>query len=123
MSDKPVWDLLQHAGKVEASPMFARNVVREVRLDSSRDLGWLSSVKEFFATRSALIGGTVTAAIAVAFVVLVEPERDTITEIGYVDVENFDPTSEMEEVEYLGQLMAVVDPGQLSDEALADLFF
>ena len=30
---------------------------------------------------------------------------------------------EIEAVEYLGQLMAVVDPGQLSDDALADLLF
>jgi hypothetical protein len=35
----------------------------------------------------------------------------------------FDPAKELENVEYLGQLMAVTDPAQLSDEALGDLFF
>jgi hypothetical protein len=37
--------------------------------------------------------------------------------------EAFDPASEIANVEYLGQLMAVADPGQLDDAALADLFF
>lgn len=36
---------------------------------------------------------------------------------------DFDPASELEAVEYLGQLMAVADPGDLSDEAIEDLLF
>jgi len=35
----------------------------------------------------------------------------------------FNPAGEMGTVEYLGQLMVVADPGQLSDDALADLLF
>ena len=44
-----------------------------------------------------------------------------ISEAEVYDV--FDPASEMADLEYLGQLMAVTDPGQLDDRALSDLFF
>jgi len=121
--EEPVWELIQHASKVEASSLFARNVVREVRLDSAHDSGWLATLKTLFTPRFAMIGSMAAAAIAVALVLLFEPGSNMVPEVTFVEVEEFDPASELEEVEYLGQLMAVVDPGQLSDEALGDLFF
>lgn len=118
-----VWKLLDHASKVEPGPFFARNVVREVRLDAARGSDWIASVKSLLTPRTAAFGGLVAAAVAVALVVFSVPEGSNYDEVVNSQVETFDPASEFEEVEYRGQLMAVVDPGQLSDEALVDLFF
>ena len=86
----------------------------------------------FFRQRTVMIGAAAAAAIVVALVAL-NPGQDagnastpiaqTETETIEQEVPAFDPASELEEVEYLGQLMAVADPGMLTDEALADLFF
>ncbi len=63
------------------------------------------------------------AAVAAALVIFSIPKGANDSEFVGIGLEAFDPASEFEEVEYRGQLMAVVDPGQLSDEALVDLFF
>lgn len=118
-----VWDLLGNASKVEPSPFFARNVVREIRLDSAHETGWLAKLKSLFTPQAAAFGGMVAAAVAAALVLFVVPEENSDREVTVTEVREFDPASEYEEVEYRGQLMAVVDPGQLSDEALVDLFF
>lgn len=124
----PVWKLLGHASKVEPSPFFARNVVREARHLAEAPSGWWSRV---FALLGAHRAAWVTtagalAAVALSAPLLVESFRTEATvplSMGEESLEAFDPASEMAAVEYLGQLMAVADPGQLDDEALADLFF
>lgn len=124
----PVWKLLEHASETKPTPFFHRNVVREVRLmeDSSRGFG--ESLLSFFGKR------LLHAAIATAAVVAVlaffpggetdvpglNLAQDAATEFPATD---FDPAMEMSEVEYLGQLVVVNDPGQLTDQALADLLF
>lgn len=118
-----VWSLLDHASKVEPGPFFARNVVREVRLDSTRESGWFAAVKSLITLRTTAFGGLVAAAVAAALVIFSIPKGANDSEFVGIGLEAFDPASEFEEVEYRGQLMAVVDPGQLSDEALVDLFF
>lgn len=126
-----VWDLLTHAKAVEPSPFFVRQVLREVRQLETNPSGlraWLSRIQSLFAQRSHLIGATACAALALILVPLLN--RDTpfdATGPNFTLSEDsssaFDPALEMAAIEYLGQLMAVADPGQLDDASLAELFF
>ncbi|MGB0239931.1 MAG: hypothetical protein ACPGIH_03790 [Verrucomicrobiales bacterium] len=124
----PVWKLLGHASETKPPPFFHRNVVREVRLmkDSSRGFG--KSLPSFFGKRLLHTAIATAAVVAVlAFFPGGETDvpglnlaQDAATEFLATD---FDPAMEMSEVEYLGQLVVVNDPGQLTDQALADLLF
>lgn len=124
----PVWNVLGHAKKVEPSPFFARNVVREARLlGDSRD-GWVTRLAALFAGPRAIYATAAVAVIATALVLIVPNGGDDAAtgdtySANEESAEAFDPASEIADVEYLGQLMAVADPGQLDDAALADLFF
>lgn len=123
----PLWKLLGNASPVEPSPFFARNVVREARLLGDAPKGWLERVRRLLEAHRTLwvTSAGALAAVALAAPALVDAVRnDSIPlSLNEESVEAFDPASEMAAVEYLGQLMAVADPGQLDDEALADLFF
>ncbi|MEX2579621.1 MAG: hypothetical protein WD342_11240 [Verrucomicrobiales bacterium] len=122
----PVWELLDHAPRVEPSPFFARNVVRAVRLNSFRQRSLRERIRSLLTSRLTVLGSMAAAVVAVSAVMLADrPEAPTAPEPALPIGESvaFDPASELEAVEYLGELMAVADPGQLSDEALADLFF
>jgi len=122
----PLWKVLGQARKVEHSPFFARNVVREARL-AAETFGFRDRVRRLVGIRAVYA----TAACALAAVAMVVLVRTGESDLGSGAIalnseetaEAFDPASEMAAVEYLGQLMAVVDPGQLDDAALADLFF
>ncbi len=126
-----VWDLLGHAGKVEPSPFFVRNVLREVRqLDRSPvGLSRLSAWAESCVRRHLiLVGATASAALALFLLPLLPRLIDTggvsgASNVSYNPSEAFDPASEMAAIEFIGQLMAVADPGQLDDASLAELFF
>ncbi len=120
----PVWKLLSHASHVESGPFFSRNVAREVRkLEDKRNLMRqtlaLFRLPVFATVAVALLVGLITFAFQI-------PSEDGAG-AGMPPViageTTFDPAKELENVEYLGQLMAVTDPAQLSDEALGDLFF
>lgn len=120
----PVWDLLNQASRSEPSPFFSRNVVREVRkLDSEPN--WSARLANLFRSRLAVTASIAVIAIAAVCVSVWNPgaveNPPVVVDSGVSEV--FDPANELEAVEYLGQLMAVTDPGQLSDEALGDLFF
>lgn len=146
----PVWDLLENTRSPEASPFFARNVVREVRKwederanssPLSRCISWFSEAP---AARLTAVAGVVVAAI-VAVNVLVTPENNEdpgtpilaessassppVESIPVSEpssdplIEEFDPVDEMENLDYLGDLMAVTDPAMLDDSTLADLLF
>ncbi len=126
------WELLKNAPETKAGPFFTRNVLREVRLledAKAQKGGWLSFL---FRPQGLALAGAACALAVVAFVIfsqdnsgvnsapaVAEVSDHTTTET----VKALDPADEMETVEYLGQLMAVADPGQLSDAALADLLF
>lgn len=127
--DDPVWKLLEHSKRTEAGPYFTRRVMREVReIAEMPSRGWFRSFIEFLSPRLAIPAFAAAAAIALVFVYEGDETpgaNDTVNpglvlQIGHGGV---DPAAEMEAVEYLGQLMAVADPGQLSDDVLADLFF
>jgi hypothetical protein len=123
----PVWNVLGQAKEVEPSSFFARNVVREARRLEGDRAGLWSRVTTLFSGSRAIFATAACAVVAMALV-FVAP-RDEATGSGFPlstnedSAEAFDPASEIANVEYLGQLMAVADPGQLDDAALADLFF
>lgn len=125
------WKLLQQAKKREPSPFFVRNVLREVR-GLEQEAPGLSGLRRrlrfFFARPTLLIGATACAGFALLLMPLLDrepaPSGNTLT-LAYSENQSeiFDPASEMASIEYLGQLMAVADPGQLDDASLAELFF
>ncbi|MEM1443815.1 MAG: hypothetical protein AAGF67_15825 [Verrucomicrobiota bacterium] len=128
-NNDPVWKLLENASHTEPSPYFSRRVLREVReIGESKGSPWL---ERFFGSLSARIAvPTLVAAAAVTLMLIFQggntsPQEPAVSPglVLQIGEEAVDPTAEMEAVEYLGQLMAVADPGQLSDDALADLFF
>lgn len=128
--DDAVWKLLDHASKVEPSPYFARRVVREAKSIGLRPVGLYERLIGGFNRHRALFATATGALAAVALLLVVEkagPGREgssgVLTPLAVEVADEFDPASEMADLEYLGQLMAVTDPGQLDDDALSDLFF
>lgn len=133
----PVWDLLDNASKTDVSPFFARNVVREVRQLKQTDSGVLEGFFNLFRRPTVALCGTAAIAVFVlAFFLNTQPSGEdsrggtesSLAVGSAIDLDAnaslaFDPAAEIETIEYLGQLMVVADPGQLSDDALADLFF
>ncbi|MCB1088386.1 MAG: hypothetical protein KDM63_15160 [Verrucomicrobiae bacterium] len=130
----PVWDLLKQARKSEASPFFSRNVVREIRKLDAEQNARPSVVRWFAWLRQPVAAwGAVATVAALASIVAVNGLRSSsapeavavVTEPVAAEVAEaeFDPASEVSNLEYLGQLMAVTDPAALDDAALADLFF
>lgn len=127
------WELLKSAKSVEPSPFFARNVVREVRrIEEEAQAGWsgrFAEWKAFFAAplaRPVMITAA-CAGIALAGIWMALPDTSGISDPAIVSSERgdgeFDPATEMAEVEYFGQLMAVADPAMLDDASIANLFF
>lgn len=124
----PLWKLLGHTSQVEPSPFFARNVVREARQSPGASSGWWEPIRQRIAAHRILWLTSLGAAAAVALAAPAlldsfRPKSSLPLSQGAESAEAFDPASEMAAVEYLGQLVAVVDPGQLDDESLSDLFF
>ncbi len=134
LKNDPVWDLLKHGKKADVSPFFARNVMREIRLhEDQKSLGGIFSwfgggLKQGVA----LTGGAMACAVLLFGLFQIrngdkEPSAGPTAQVEYFENEitesDMELASEIEAVEYLGQLMAVVDPGELSDAALADLLF
>jgi len=127
----PVWKLLSHARKVEPAPFFARNVVRQIRQLETEPLRFWNRLSQWLSGRVLIVGTAACAALAVTLMVISESPRSTEDGAGFTMTsiaefqgpETFDPASELASIEYLGQLMAVADPGQLDDGALADLFY
>ncbi|MDF1739470.1 MAG: hypothetical protein P1U86_09960 [Verrucomicrobiales bacterium] len=126
-----VWELLNSAKTVEPSPYFSRNVLREVRrIEDEARTGWLSQVKAFFsvsALRPVMLGAVTCAIVTLAVVLTSNPDSAGSSEPAIAsttgETEEFDPATEMAEVEYFGQLMAVADPAMLDDASIANLFF
>ena len=128
-SDK-AWELLKQAKKVEPSLFFVRNVIREVRMLQSIPTGIWSRMRSAFGQRGLLTASAACAVVTMGFVLFLKRDPSAgnggtvpvaLTLEDHSDA--FDPASEMAAIEYLGQLMAVADPGQLDETALADLFF
>lgn len=119
-SKDPLWKLLGQARTTEPSPFFARNVLRTLRGLESRPGFW----QRIFTHPARLaFAGAACVLIAVVSGSLLHEGPSVEPSLSAGTTETFDPASEMAAVEYLGQLMAVADPGQLDDAALGDLFF
>lgn len=140
----PVWELLTKAKNVDPSPFFARNVLREIRRSEAESTGFFDRFRQelrhgiryfagFLRNPRVLLATGATGAVAALGLTLFLSTNSNPTDlesrspallVSLDDHPNaFDPASEMAAVEYLGQLMAVADPGQLDDSSLADLFF
>jgi len=136
----PLWNLLAKSPPPAPSPRFAARVARAVRELPSRE----PMFRAVFAARPRLAwgvsGGLTAAAAALALGLFlrddaaapsthpvapayaaVDPLEEDRRLLGAPDA--FDPATEIEAVEHLAQLMAVLDPDTLSDELFADLLF
>ena len=141
----PVWELLKKSRPVEPGPFFSRNVIREVRQlesDPAAD-GIFARLSDWLGKRGgrrpvlAMIGSV--AALAVAALVTLRTESPVeipsssspgvpvakATAAAPQDSigSSYDPATEISNLDYLGELMAVTDPSLLDDNALADLLF
>lgn len=128
--DDAVWKLLDHASKVEPSPYFPRRVVREAKALGRRPVGVFDRLLSGLRQHRALFATGTGAFAAITLLLVVEKagsDREASSgapaPLAAEAAAHFDPASEMADLEYLGQLMAVTDPGQLDDDALSDLFF
>lgn len=123
--DKALWELLGAARKPKAGPMFARNVLREIRQHESKS----NPLGDFFAwlQKPAILVGGAAAILVAGFLVMQTQESKVsvaeVTDSETESVETIDPAMEFESIEMLGELMAVSDPALLSDEALMNLLF
>ena len=128
--DKRLWNLLSHARKTEAGPMFVRNVLREVRLmDSAARNTGSTGVFSWLRSPALFVGGAAAAVLSILAVLPQLTPSDTSESSsavipGQSDPAPYpDPTEELVSIERLGELMEVTDPGTLSDEALMNLLF
>ncbi len=130
----PLWKVLGRASKAEPSASFAAKVVGAARrLEQGRSGSWLSEWWQSFAAallprpRLALACGGALAALLLSLALIPSGERSAEDLVASAESgeagDFFDPAMELEAVEYLAQLMAVADPGQLDDAVLVDLFF
>lgn len=130
----PAWELLKRARRTEPSPFFSRNVVREIRKREDEGGSW-RLLRAWISGRGRpiLAGAVATVVLVVSVAVLMPGGPDSPDPVAASPVPTtppasgaeteFDPATEVGNLEYLGQLMAVTDPAALDDAALADLLF
>jgi hypothetical protein len=144
----PLWQLLgqtRSARNSDAGPAFVQNVVREARLSASEQSAGTSLLSRRFngllekLQRPAFaIPAAATAAIAIAVAVSLSQSGQSGNGGSLVgnpsppsDVSTTDtnPTAsytvaeQLDDIDYLGELVAVTDPGVLDDQMLADLLY
>lgn len=129
--DEALWELLGNSRETKVGPMFARNVVREVRLleDDRRKSG--SRLSWFFRPAFQLAGAAALLTVCGVFIFGdfnpgEEPVAQVDSAVPAVTTEDTEVdayTREFESIENLGELMAISDPAALSDEALLSLLF
>ena len=116
----PVWDVVDRAQPPEASPLFSRNVMREIRLLEAPAPWW----KRLLASKP-LIASSLAAAAAVAILLAVNPS-DPANGPGLVDGPVADPPTVAALHDELDQellIAAAEDPGLFSDEQLLALLY
>ncbi|MEM7012146.1 MAG: hypothetical protein AAF585_11740 [Verrucomicrobiota bacterium] len=122
----PVWNLLDHASTKKASGAFVQNTVRAVRQLGDDSQQKRASWFEVLFAKPVLIGVGAAAAVAVAFVMLSgDPTFDEVANQIEVEDEPVEAvyTEEFEVVSYVNELLAVNDPSELDDLALAEVLF
>lgn len=112
----PVWSLVDQASTTKASPLFARNVMREIRLDAATPAPWWTR----FLTPVPLTAGALAAAAAFAILVAVQgpdPAPAPVT-----DAPVATPATEFDLDRSL-LIAAAEDPSLFSDEELLALLY
>ena len=124
----PTWNLIRDARPTKVSNSFSRNVLREIRkLEAEPDKGgWLTA---FLGRPALILGAAATCALALFAASKLNPgssngvasENSGVPAEAQITIEELD--SELEEIEYFDELLAVQDAGTLSDEDIDALFF
>lgn len=146
-SSDQLCDLLGNARHCKAAPNFVQNVVREARLSADQARGsaasrWFAGLVESFQRPVFALSATATAAVAVAVLVLLSQSGDdgatNLSGVAQAPPMAVDPVNvstppqtpvsytvadELDDIDYLGELVAVTDPGALNDQMLADLLY
>ena len=146
-SQDRLWELLGKARNTEAAPDFVQNVVREVRLSADQASGsavsrWFAGLVEKFQRPAFALTATATAAVVITLAVAVsQPGNDddeslagSRTGIAADPIPTPSPSVEapaprytvadqIDDIDYLGDLVAVTDPAVLNDQMLADLLY
>ncbi len=146
----PSWELLLKSKTQQANPSFVRNVVREVRkLEAETPENGLMLFFSWF-KRPALVLPLALGATAILFAALtllpgIKPSSSSNSVSGASIARANDPspaastksfadlaestdtesgiTQDLEQIDYIGELVAISDPADLDDAAVADLFF
>lgn len=125
----PVWDLLGHASKHEADPMFARNVMRSIRLEADTPSLWqrLCAPRPMFA---ALTGVAACAIAAVIVVIQPDPRPESVspitastsdTEVIFDEIaQSYDAPKDMDEIIIPVSFTRTDDTQFIMTEALED---
>lgn len=115
----PVWKLVEDAPPAQAGSLFARNVMREVRLSHEKRLRWWHSL---LAPIPLAAGGLAAVAAALILVVGSEPSSDEVAEEPSPAVEPAEvQLGELVEEEMLRE--AANDPSAFTDEDLVTLLY
>lgn len=120
--DDALWDLLGEASSPEASPLFSRNVMREVRLQKQGSPSFWQLL-----TRPQAIGGAALAVVLAIFTIILMTPPSSAPEA----VADSDSAVELEVSEdsldsYLTEellLVAADEPALFSDEAVIAMLF
>ena len=140
----PAWELLLKSKPQQPSPFFVRNVVREARKLEAPESG-LAAVFAWFKRPiiavPVAIGATAALFSALTLIQALSPSPEAISTnsmsvatttdipatsanfLPEITTSETDITGDMERIDNLGELVAITDPGDLDDAALADLFF
>lgn len=142
----PVWELLGKARKIETSHAFVQNTVRQVRQLGADGATLDSTWSRFFNLLRRPVFAlplTAMAVVSVALIINTSSPQSTVddavaangraarsaTGTSLVEasqtarVADFSFTDQVEEIDYLGDLVVVTDPSALNEQMLADLFY
>ena len=120
----PLWNLLGEASNIEPSAFFARNVVRETRLEEKTTASWGTRLVAFFTPTKLAIGAA--ACVCALAVAQMWPSPETITETGTIADNSLpEPSSDLTELVIGGSLDAAAEDPTIftRDEVVAMIGF
>ncbi|GHC59138.1 hypothetical protein AAFN60_12270 [Roseibacillus persicicus] len=121
--DQELWDLLGNSTSDEASPLFSRNVMREIRLEESEATAKVPFWRALLTPRC-LVPSAMALALVVAWPSLFGPEAETDAQASH---SNELPAEVVESLEISLEselLIAAADkPGLFSDEEVIAMLF
>lgn len=125
--DSELWDLLGNTPNVEPGPFFSRNVLRKVRQISPEKSSLWTGLNQLF-SKPALVSCIAACCLFAGLGLIInnssQVDPASISSNVQTSGDNSDELAEeVVSLDELGELMAVSDPGVLSDEALLSLLF